>query len=70
MSDTLEAPKLYGTDAELIRHLGVPEKIARQRIRFLDDKKPVGWPLKSKFWGDRRCIPDALAFARKNEGLK
>lgn len=60
----------YGTDADLIRLLGVPEKIARHRIRFLDDKKPAGWPQKSKFWGNRRPLRKALAYAASMGDVK
>ncbi len=36
---------LYVTDAELIRRMGVPEKIARQALRELD-KRGTGFPRK------------------------
>jgi len=48
--------KLYVTDAELIRKLGVPEKLARRVIRELD-AKPTGFPRKQKLWGNRRYWP-------------
>ena len=51
-----KAPKLFLTDAELIRRLGVPEKIARQALSFLNDKDRT-FPKKSAFWGNRRYWP-------------
>lgn len=49
---------LYVTDAELIRRMGVPEKIARRVIRDLDAKHmTTGFPQKQKLWGDRRYWP-------------
>jgi hypothetical protein len=51
-SDTLddEKDKLWLTDAELIRRLGVPEKAAREAIRMLDAQRK-GFPKKQKFGG-------------------
>lgn len=49
MSDTaaIERPDtLYVTDAELIRRIGVPEKIARDAIRALDSNPRSGFPQK------------------------
>jgi len=34
-TDTLERETLYVTDAELIRRMGVPEKVAREAVRAL-----------------------------------
>jgi hypothetical protein len=49
---------LYVTDAELIRRMGVPEKIARRVIRDLDAKHhTTGFPQKQELWGDRRYWP-------------
>ena len=49
---------LYVTDAEMIRRMGVPEKIARRRIRDLDARhQTTGFPQKQKLWGDRRYWP-------------
>lgn len=53
-----EQDKLWVTDAELIRRLGVPEKIARATIRVLD-RQPSGFPKKEKLWGDRRYWPQS-----------
>lgn len=61
---------LYITDAELIRRLGVPEKIARQAIRELDAKRDSGFPRKQKLWGDRRYWPAVKAWLDLRNGLK
>jgi hypothetical protein len=47
-------PTIWITDAELIRRMGVPEKIARRCLRKLDANPRLGFPRKSKFWGGRR----------------
>jgi hypothetical protein len=66
-----EAAKLYITDAELIRWLGVPEKRARMVIRQLDAQHRVtGFPQKQKLWGDRRYMPALKAWFDKQNGLK
>lgn len=62
-----EKDKLYVTDAELIRRLGVPEKMARQVIRELEAKS--GFPRKQKLWGDRRYLPAVLAYLDRINGL-
>jgi hypothetical protein len=56
-----EKDKLWVTDAELIRRLGVPEKIARRLLREWDSK-PSGFPKKQKFYGNRRYMPHVLAY--------
>jgi hypothetical protein len=57
-----EKDKLYVTDAELIRRMGVPEKIAREAIRMLDRNPHSGFPKKQKLWGDRRYWPAIQAY--------
>jgi hypothetical protein len=72
MSDagTLERPDtLYVTDAELIRRIGVPEKIARDAIRALDSNPRSGFPQKQKLWGDRRYWPAVRAYLDRTSGL-
>jgi hypothetical protein len=61
--DTLkrEKDKLWPTDAELIRRMGVPEKIARAQLRELD-RKPSGFPRKQASWGNRRYWPAVQAY--------
>ncbi len=61
---------LYVTDAELIRRMGVPEKIAREAIRALDaDPRRTGFPQKQKLWGDRRYWPAVKAYLDRTSGL-
>ena len=63
--------QLYVTDAELIRRMGVPEKIAREAIRAMDaDPKRYRFPQKDKLWGDRRYWPAVKAYLDRQNGLK
>jgi hypothetical protein len=63
MTDATETrDTLYITDAELIRRLGVPEKIARVTIRSLDGNPQSGFPRKSPLFGDRRYWPAVKAY--------
>jgi hypothetical protein len=55
-----EERKLFVTDAELIRCLGVPEKIARDAIRALDRNRASGFARSKSFGatdvtGPRSC---------------
>jgi hypothetical protein len=50
-------PALFVTDAELIRRLGVPEKIARAALHALDRDRGSGFPQKQATWGRRRYWP-------------
>lgn len=72
MSDTgtLDRPEtLWVTDAELIRRMGVPEKIAREAIKALDaDPRRTGFPQKQKLWGDRRYWPAVKAYLDRTSG--
>ena len=61
-----EKDKLFVTDAELIRRLGVPEKIARPMIREAEEK--MGFPRKQKLMGDRRYWPAVQAWLDKRFG--
>ena len=65
-----EKDKLYVTDAELIRRLGVPEKIARRAIRALDANPQSGFPRKQKLWGDRRYMPAVEAYLLATGGVQ
>jgi hypothetical protein len=51
-----ERGKLFLTDAELIRRLGVPERIARAAIQHLESK--AGFPRKQSLCA--RCAPAAV----------
>lgn len=59
---------LWVTDAELIRRMGCPEKIARQAIKELDAKR-CGFPQKSQLWGGRRYWPAVRAYLDRTHGL-
>lgn len=61
---------LYVTDAELIRRIGVPEKIARSVIKQLDAKRSAEFPQKSALWGNRRYWPAVRAYLDRHGGLK
>jgi hypothetical protein len=60
---------LWVTDAELIRRLGVPEKIARQVIRAFDANPKLGFPQKSKLWGNRRYWPAVRGYLDHTSGF-
>jgi hypothetical protein len=74
MTDTLShtdtRETLWITDAELIRRLGVPEKIARQTLQMLDRDRSNGFPQKSAIWGDRRYWPAVKAWLDRTNGLR
>lgn len=63
-----EQTKRYVTDAELIRRLGVPEKIGRAVLQELD-AKATGFPKKQKLWGNRRSWPAVVVWLDKHDGL-
>jgi hypothetical protein len=62
-----EKDKLWVTDSELIRRLGVPDKIAREAIRMAEAK--AGFPKKQKLWGDRRYWPAVRAYFDNLHGV-
>jgi hypothetical protein len=57
-----EADKLFVTDAELIRRLGVPRRTARAMLHVLDSNPRSGFPKKQKLCGDRRWWPAVRAY--------
>lgn len=63
-----EQQKLFVTDAELIRRLGVPEEAARRTIRVLDAQRS-GFPRKQKIWGDRRYWPAVEQWLAQTNGM-
>lgn len=69
MSDgaTIEHEPLYMTDAEIIRRMGVPEKVARQTIRALDAMPRSTFPKKNPLWGGRRHWPSVRAYLENHE---
>ena len=62
-----EKDKLYLTDAELIRRLGVPEKLMRPMLPGLE--KNYGFPKKSPLFGERRYWPAVKNWLDKHNGL-
>jgi len=79
MSDTLDhdtkippvrEPTLWVTDAELIKRMGVPEKIARAALHALDHERGSGFPQKKALWGNRRYWPAVKAYLDRTNGLK
>jgi len=62
-----EKDKLWVTDAELIRRMGVPEKTAREALRMLDAQRS-GFPQKQKVWGGRRYWPAVQAYFDRQYG--
>lgn len=62
-------PGLFVTDAELIRRLGVPEKIARDALRALDAQRGSGFPQKNKLWGNRRYWPAVRQYFDAQHGV-
>ncbi len=68
-SDTLEREKdkLYLTDAELIRRIGVPDKAMRSMLPALETK--YGFPPKQPLFNGRRFWPAVEAWLYKHNGL-
>lgn len=68
-SETLEREKdkLYLTDAELIRRLGVPDKKLRPMLPVLESK--WGFPPKSPMFGNLRYWPAVQKWLDRHEGL-
>jgi len=52
-----EKDKLYVTDAELMRKLGVDPKVLRPTIKGLDANPRSGFPRKDPLFGNRRYWP-------------
>jgi hypothetical protein len=61
-----EQGKLYLSDAELIRRLGVPEKHMR---KILPGLEKYGFPRKQPLFGDRRYWPAVKAWLDKRNGI-
>lgn len=62
-----EKDKLYVTDVEIIRRLGVPERVGRMMIQHLTDRG--GFPPKQKLWGNRRFWPAVERYLYRENGL-
>ena len=63
-------PTLFVTDAEMIRRLGIPEKIAYAAIHMLDRDRGKGFPPKQALWGDRRYWPAVKQWFDRAYGIK
>ena len=62
-----EKDKLYLTDAELIRRLGVPDKYMRGILPGLETK--YGFPPKQPLFNYRRFWPAVEAWLYKHNGI-
>lgn len=60
---------LWVTDAEIIRRLGVSEKVGYAAIHRLE-KTGLGFPEKQRVWGKRRYWPAVRDFLDQHYGLK
>lgn len=69
-TDHSQRETLYITDAELIRRMGVPEKIARAALRELDRQRQSGFPQKQALFGGRRYWPAVRAYLDRMNGVK
>jgi hypothetical protein len=65
----LRPQTLFVTDIEMIRRIGVPEKIARAAIRVLDENPHSGFPKKSELWGNRRYWPAVEVWFQQQQDL-
>jgi hypothetical protein len=65
----LRPQTLFVTDTEMIRRIGIPEKIARAAIRVLDENPHSGFPRKSELWGNRRYWPAVEVWFREQQEL-
>lgn len=62
-----EKHKLYLLDSELIRRLGVPDKVLRPILETLEKKH--GFPRKQALFGGRRYWPAVKLWLDKHNGL-
>ena len=60
---------LWVADAEIIRRLGVSEKTGYAAIHRLENSS-LGFPEKSKVWGNKRYWPAVKDFFDREYGLK
>lgn len=64
-----EKDKLYVTDNELVRRLGVPLRTGKAVLSMLDRDPKSGFPAKQQLWGNRRYWPAVQAYLDKWNGL-
>jgi hypothetical protein len=65
----LAEPTLFVTDAELIRRMGVPEKVGRAALHVLDRTRDSGFPQKQALWGNRRYWPAVKQWFDRSNGV-
>jgi hypothetical protein len=53
---------LFVEDSELLRRLGIPEKIGYRALAKLDRDERSDFPQKCAFWGQRRYWPAVIDF--------
>jgi hypothetical protein len=66
----LRPQTLFVTDVEMIRRIGIPEKLARAAIRALDENPHSGFPKKNALWGSRRYWPAVEVWFREQYDLE
>jgi hypothetical protein len=66
----LRPETLFVSDVEMIRRIGVPERIARAAIRALDENPHSRFPKKSALWGNRRYWPAVKAWFKEQNDLE
>ena len=66
----LRPKTLFVTDGEMIRRIGIPEKLARAAIRALDENPHSRFPKKSALWGNRRYWPAVEAWFQEHHDLQ
>lgn len=67
--DSTSRTGLWVTDAEIIRRLGVSEKVGYTAIHRLE-KSGLGFPEKQRVWGKKRYWPAVKDFFDRQYGLK
>lgn len=78
-TDTQERPEttprrkrrggLWLTDKEIIEELALPDQVARNAFRALDQNPKSGFPPRNGMWGNRRYLPAVLAYFDRLNGL-
>lgn len=68
-AETREREKLYVLDDELIRILGLPERVGKTAIQKWEDNSPT-FPPKQELLGGRRYLPAVRAWLDARNGLK
>jgi hypothetical protein len=66
----LHPQTLFVTDAEMIRRIGIPVKIARAAIRALDENPDSRFPKKIALWGNRRYWPAVEVWFQEQHDLE